>query len=88
MPLKLVHNQGRTVCLLATVFLLILVGAYVVDYYAKARTKAGGWPITGTPADVGLAYEDVTLTTSDGLDISGWYLPGNKPYGEIVVHGI
>jgi dipeptidyl aminopeptidase/acylaminoacyl peptidase len=44
--------------------------------------------IAGTPADVGVAYEDVTLTTSDGLKISGWYLPGNRPYGVVVVHGI
>ncbi len=73
---------------LPLLLLLILAGAYVVDYYAKALTTAGGWPITSTPADIGVAYEDVTLTTSDGLKISGWYLPGNKPYGVVVVHGI
>ncbi|MCB0198369.1 MAG: hypothetical protein KDJ65_40895, partial [Anaerolineae bacterium] len=54
---------------LPLLLLLILAGAYVVDYYAKALTTAGGWPITGTPADMGVAYEDVTLTTSDGLKI-------------------
>lgn len=70
------------------VLLLLLAGAYTVDYYAKALTKAGGWPITGSPADFGLTYQDVTLTTSDGLKISGWYLPGHKPYGVVVVHGI
>jgi dipeptidyl aminopeptidase/acylaminoacyl peptidase len=73
---------------LPLLLLLILAGIYVVDYYAKALTTAGGWPITGTPADVGVTYEDVTLTTADGLKISGWYLPGNKPYGVVVVHGI
>jgi len=73
---------------LPLVLLLILVGNYVIDYYAKALTKAGSWPITGTPADVDLVYEDVTLTTSDGLKISGWYVPGKKPDAVIVVHGI
>ncbi len=70
------------------VLLLILAGDYVIDYYAKALTKAGSWPITGTPADLGLMYEDVTLTTNDGLKISGWHIPGTKPEAVIIVHGI
>lgn len=31
--------------------------------------------IDHTPELVGLKYEDVTLTTSDGLRITGWYVP-------------
>ncbi len=73
---------------LPVVIILILVGGYVVDYYAKALTQAGGWPITGTPQDIGLSYEDVTLKTSDGLDISAWYIPGTNSQAVIVVHGI
>ena len=68
--------------------LLVLTGAFVVDYYAEALTQAGSWPITGTPADVGLAYKDVTLTTNDGLKISGWYIPGTQPNAVVIVHGI
>ncbi len=32
--------------------------------------------VAGTPAHAGLAYEDVYLTSSDGLTIHGWFLPG------------
>lgn len=70
------------------IILLIAAGTYLIDYYAKALTQAGGWPITGTPADVGLAYQEVTLTTSDHLKISGWYMPSDKSAGIVVVHGI
>jgi hypothetical protein len=28
-----------------------------------------------TPADWGLEYEDVTLTTADGVQLHGWYIP-------------
>jgi hypothetical protein len=42
---------------LPLILLLVLAGDYVIDYYAEALTKAGSWPITGTPADIGLAYE-------------------------------
>lgn len=31
--------------------------------------------ISATPASRGLEYEDVRLRTSDGLDLSGWYIP-------------
>jgi fermentation-respiration switch protein FrsA (DUF1100 family) len=28
-----------------------------------------------TPAEVGLLFEDVTLTTSDGVNLNGWWIP-------------
>jgi fermentation-respiration switch protein FrsA (DUF1100 family) len=31
--------------------------------------------ISGTPQSVGLAFEDVYVTTSDGMRINGWYVP-------------
>jgi len=31
--------------------------------------------ITLTPADAGLAFEDLTLETSDGVKINGWFVP-------------
>lgn len=43
---------------------------------------------TRTPADLGLAYHDITLTTADRLKLSGWYIPGSRPYGVVLVHGI
>ena len=32
----------------------------------------------GTPADVGLPYDDVTFETADGLRLHGWYIPAEK----------
>ena len=40
-----------------------------------------------TPADRGLAYEDVTLATSDGLTLKGWYLPSHNGAAIILLHG-
>lgn len=39
------------------------------------------YPLTelkSTPADWGLAYEDVALTTSDNVAIHGWYIPAKE----------
>jgi len=35
-----------------------------------------------------LAYQDVTLTSADGVPISGWYIPGRRTAGIVLVHGI
>ena len=44
-----------------------------------------------TPADFGIdAWQDVTLTTSDGLQLAGWYIPPHGRDGAtlIFVHGL
>ena len=41
-----------------------------------------------TPADHGLAYEDVTLATSDGLKLAAWYIPNDTGRGTVIYcHG-
>jgi fermentation-respiration switch protein FrsA (DUF1100 family) len=32
--------------------------------------------VAGTPAQAGLRYEDVYLTSADGLTLHGWFIPG------------
>lgn len=41
-----------------------------------------------TPKAVGLEYEDLTLTTGDGLSIAAWYLPHDQARGTFIYcHG-
>ena len=46
----------------------------------------------GRNRDIGtlpdMAYEEVTLTTADGVTISGWYVVGTQPNAIVIVHGI
>jgi pimeloyl-ACP methyl ester carboxylesterase len=44
------------------------------------------YPLSISPADVGQAYEDVTLTTNDGLELSGWYIPSQNGAAVIALH--
>jgi fermentation-respiration switch protein FrsA (DUF1100 family) len=44
-------------------------------------------PMTQTPADYGLPYENVTVTTADGLKLVGWYLPTQNGAAIIAQHG-
>jgi len=54
---------------------------------AVAATSVPSTEITSTPATVGLEYESVTLTATDGVELAAWYLPGTRRGGVVVVHG-
>lgn len=39
-----------------------------------------------TPSDLGLEYEDVSFTTSDGVTLRGWYIPSENGAAVITAH--
>lgn len=43
--------------------------------------------LEGTPAALGLAYEDVEVTAEDGVEIHGWLVPGPRPGTLLYCHG-
>ena len=53
-------------------------------YYPQLPTRS----ITATPGDMGLAFEEVRLTTDDGLSLHGWYLPASRAKATVLfLHG-
>ena len=40
-----------------------------------------------TPADIGLAYRDVTFPSSDGVELAGWYVPSRNGAAVVLVRG-
>ncbi len=40
-----------------------------------------------TPGDYGIACEQVAFTTTDGIEIHGWFMPGEGPASIIILHG-
>ncbi len=54
---------------------------------AVAATSVPSTEITSTPATVGLAYESVTLATTDGVELAAWYVQGTNRAGVVVMHG-
>ena len=44
--------------------------------------------LTTSPADIGLDYESVTITTSDDIRLHGWFVPAEKERGVVLFfHG-
>ena len=46
-------------------------------------TQAG----SQTPADRGVAYDDVTFVTADGVELSAWYVPSRTGAAVVLRHG-
>ena len=40
-----------------------------------------------TPTHLGVTYEDVVLTSHDGVKLSGWYIPSRNKAAVILLHG-
>jgi uncharacterized protein len=71
----------------SAVVLLVLAAAVSIIAPAVAATNVPTTEITSTPATVGLEHESVTLTTTDGVELAAWYMPGTNRAGVVVVHG-
>lgn len=40
-----------------------------------------------TPADLGLAYTDAAVSTTDGADLTGWYIPSTNDAAVVILPG-
>ncbi len=75
--------------------LLLLAGGYLalagIMFLSQHRLlylpDMPGRELTATPADVGLDYEDVHITTADGVELHGWWLPGDTRTTLLFFHG-
>src|SRR5437588_593816 len=56
------------------------MAVYATNVARPARARV-------TPADRGLAYQDATFTTSDGVRLSGWYIPSRNGAAIVALHG-
>lgn len=74
----------------------LLVGAVVVVaalrllllMFERANLYFPYRKIEATPGEIGLTYEDVTITTSDGVAIHGWFVPAaGSRRGILFFHG-
>ena len=43
--------------------------------------------LTGAPSDYGLAYEDASFLSSDGIRLHGWFIPGEEDVTWLWFHG-
>ena len=53
-------------------------------YYPNIPSRT----LTASPADIGLDYESVTISTSDNVKLHGWFVPAQQERGVLLFfHG-
>lgn len=71
--------------------LAVLVACFVLTWSVGQAVAATNTPRptvgSTTPADRGLAYRDVTFAASDGVTLSGWYVPSRTGAAVVLLHG-
>lgn len=86
-PFLFIRRRIKLLTALASVSVLLWLGcSLVVGYYLTRRLK----PVFAQPAPVvsWAQWEDVRLTTSDGLGLGAWYAPGKPNLPAILLlHG-
>lgn len=74
--------------LLRIVLLIYICGAVLVYVFQSRLMYHPPGPNTVTPDALGLRYEDLRLTTSDGVSLGGWFVPAASPRGVLLYcHG-
>ena len=70
-----------TLFILAFILIISLYGLLISIFPRRYVTDI-------RPSDIGLKYENVTLTTSDNIKLKAWFIPNNKTNNAIIVcHG-
>ena len=71
-----------------SVYLLLVLMLYLLQGRMVFLSDLPGRALTASPNDIGLDYEDVSLTTRDNEVLHGWYVPATNPAGVVLfLHG-
>ncbi len=76
-------------------FILVIASCYglliVLVYFMQGRmlylAEVPGRTLTMTPADVGMGYQDVSIETTDGVMLHGWFIDGRSSQVLLFFHG-
>jgi pimeloyl-ACP methyl ester carboxylesterase len=86
-----VRRSARAVLVVAGLLIALIYGVvpyWMTGQFMNVRHAFRDPDADVTPATFQLPFEDVTLTTSDGVSLSGWWIPAADPRGSaVLVHG-
>jgi fermentation-respiration switch protein FrsA (DUF1100 family) len=71
-----------------SIYLLLALMIYLFQDRMVFLSNLPGRALEASPGDIGLNYQDVSLTTSDDERLHGWYVPATNPRGVLLFfHG-
>jgi uncharacterized protein len=75
----------RRMLLLMLIEALVTIFIIIPLYASRSGVYPIRYPVSITPQEHD--YQDVTFTTSDGIDLKGWYVPSENGAAVITLHG-
>lgn len=85
-----------TLIIIVALLLIIFIGINIltrstaldiIQHPMQERIDEELWPPDKTPEDFGRKYEEVSVITEDGLNLTGWFLPGDNGATVMIQHG-
>ena len=71
----------------AACYVLLVVVVYFMQGRMLYLAGVPGRELTMTPTDVGMDYQDVSIKTSDGVMLHGWFIDGRSSQVLVFFHG-
>ncbi|GLS24937.1 alpha/beta hydrolase family protein [Marinibactrum halimedae] len=62
-----------------------MIANFLMKKVAKVIADVPRTPILRRPDEYGMAYEEITFPSSDGIVLEGWYMPAKKPSNKVVI---
>jgi len=73
---------------LAGIYVLLSAVLYLAQNKMVFLANMPGRALDATPEDIGFAYEDVSITTSKGVRLHGWFVPAKQARATVLFfHG-
>jgi uncharacterized protein len=77
-----------TVATFAAVYLALVLFVYATQSRLVYFPEMPGRQLTASPADIGLAFEDVRIRTNDAIELHGWFVPAGAGAATVLfLHG-
>jgi pimeloyl-ACP methyl ester carboxylesterase len=64
--------------IVASIYVLLALTVYLLQGKMVFLSGLPGRALTASPGDIGLDYQDVSLTTGDNERLHGWYVPATS----------
>jgi len=80
--------KRKSIIIAIVAVVVIVAGVYLIAYIAAYKSlHMPRQQFLKTPKDYGMQYGDIEFTTSDGVLIKGWWIPGSSNAVIIASHG-
>ncbi len=77
----------KLILVVAACYGLLVVVVYFIQGRMLYLAEVPGRTLTMTPANVGMDYQDVSIETTDGVTLHGWFIAGRSSQVLLFFHG-